>query len=75
MKEASWDQHGKEYEILMEAFWKEIDKKYPDDDWGVSDEECKEMVDNYFKEHASKDFYEFYKNIKPIENKPGEIRN
>lgn len=69
-----WGKHSEELVKLTDLFTKYIDKKY-DDNYIFKDEEYEKLKDIFFKEHASKEFYEYYKSIKPIINPEGIIIN
>lgn len=69
-----WGKHAEELIKLTDKFIEYIDKKYSED-YIFKDGEYEKLRGDFFKENGTKEFYEYYKNFKPIENPKGTIIN
>lgn len=69
-----WGEHTEELKKLEESFIEYIDKNYSED-YIFKEGEFEKLENDFFKENGTKEFYEYYKNFKPIENPKGTIIN
>lgn len=69
-----WGKHTEELIKLTDKFIEYIDKNYSED-YLFKDGEYEKLRRNFYKENGTKEFYEYYKNFKPIENFKGTIIN
>ena len=69
-----WGKHTEELIKLTDKFIKYIDKNYSED-YLFKDGEYENLRRNFYKENGTKEFYEYYKNFKSIDNFKGTIIN